>query len=44
MMNEGDLYQLAKIIGHLNIKMTERYAKLAQHIAITSNTSREMWK
>jgi hypothetical protein len=30
---------------HSNIKMTERYAKLAkQHIARTSNTAREMWK
>jgi hypothetical protein len=37
--------QLAKILGHSNIKMTERYAKLAkQHIARTSNTAREMWK
>ena len=41
MMNDGDLYELAKILGHSNIKMTERYAKLArqphcnnkQHIA-----------
>ena len=30
MMNGGDLYELAKILGHSNIKMTERYAKLAQ--------------
>jgi site-specific recombinase XerD len=29
MMNGGDLYELAKILGHSNIKMTERYAKLA---------------
>ena len=30
----GDLYELAKILGHANIKMTERYAKLAKtHIA-----------
>ena len=29
MMN-GDLYELAKILGHSNIKMTERYAKLAR--------------
>jgi hypothetical protein len=27
MMNGGDLYELAKILGHSNIKMTERYAK-----------------
>jgi integrase len=45
MMNGGDLYELAKILGHANIKMTERYAKLAkQHIARTSNVAREMWK
>jgi integrase len=45
MMNGGDLYELAKILGHANIKMTERYAKLAkQHIARTGNTAREMWK
>ena len=30
MMNGGDLYELAKILGHSNIKMTERYAKLGQ--------------
>jgi hypothetical protein len=28
MMNGGDLYELSKILGHSNIKMTERYAKL----------------
>ena len=45
MMNGGDLYELAKILGHSNIKMTERYARLAkQHIARTSNTTRERWK
>ena len=45
MMNGGDLYELAKILGHSNIKMTERYAKLGrQHIARTSNTAREIWK
>ena len=45
MMNGGDLYELAKILGHANIKMTERYAKLAkQHIARTGNTAREMWR
>jgi len=44
-LNGGDLYELAKILGHSNIKMTERYAKLArQHIARTRNTAREMWK
>ena len=37
MMNGGDLYELAKILGHANIKMTERYAKLGKnHIARTS--------
>ncbi len=45
MMNGGDLYELAKILGHANIKMTERYAKLAkQHIAKTGNTARQMWR
>jgi integrase len=45
MMNGGDLYELAKILGHSNIKMTERYAKLGkQHIASTGNTAREIWK
>jgi integrase len=45
MMNGGDLYELAKILGHSNLKMTERYAKLAQsHIAKTGSTAREMWK
>ena len=45
MMNGGDLYELAKLLGHANIKMTERYAKLAkQHIAKTGSTAREMWR
>jgi integrase len=45
MMQGGDLYELAKILGHSNIKMTERYAKLArQHIARTGSTAREIWK
>ncbi len=45
MMNGGDLYELAKILGHSNVKMTERYAKLArQHIARTGSTAREIWK
>jgi len=45
MMNGGDLYELAKILGHSNIKMTERYAKLAKtHIAKTGNTARELWR
>ncbi|MDP8982999.1 MAG: site-specific integrase [Acidobacteriota bacterium] len=45
MMNGGDLYELAKILGHSNIKMTERYAKLARkHIARTCSSAREIWK
>ena len=44
-MNGGDLYELAKILGHSNIKMTERYAKLGKkHLARTSSTAHEMWK
>jgi integrase len=44
MMNGGDL-RTPKILGHANIKMTERYAKLAKtHIARTSSTAREIWK
>ncbi len=45
MMNGGDLYELKKILGHSNIKMTERYAKLGRaHMARTGNTAREIWK
>ncbi len=45
MMNGGDLYELAKILGHSNIKMTERYAKLGKaHMARTGITAREIWK
>lgn len=44
MMNGGDLYELAKILGHANIKMTERYAKLARaHITKTGNTAKVIW-
>jgi integrase len=44
MMNGGDLYELAKILGHSNIRMTERYAKLGKtHIAKTGDTARVMW-
>jgi integrase len=44
MINGGDLYELAKILGHSNIRMTERYARLGKtHIAKTGNTAREMW-
>jgi site-specific recombinase XerD len=45
MVNGGDLYELAKILGHSDIKITERYANLArQHIAGTGSTAREIWK
>jgi integrase len=44
MMNGGDLYELAKILGHSNLRMTERYAKLGKnHIAKTADTARAMW-
>jgi integrase len=44
MMNGGDLYELAKILGHANIKMTERYAKLGRaHIAKTGATAKAIW-
>ena len=44
MMNGGDLYELAKILGHSNIKMTERYAKLGrEHITKTSSTAKVIW-
>lgn len=43
MMNGGDLDELAKVLGHSNIKMTERYAKLGkEHIAKTGDTARAM--
>ena len=36
-MNGGDVYELAKTVGH--------YAKLAwKHIAKTGSTAREIWK
>ena len=45
MMSGGDLYELSKLLGHSNIKMTERYADLARaHIVKTSNVSREVWR
>ena len=44
MMNGGDLYELAKLLGHSNIKMTERYAKLGRaHIAKTGITAGVIW-
>ncbi len=44
MMNGGDLYELAKLLGHASIKMTERYAKLARaHITKTGNTAKVIW-
>lgn len=40
----GDLYGLSKLLGHSNISMTERYAKLAQKPIIkTGSVSREIW-
>ena len=43
-MNGGDLYKLPKILGHSNIKMTERYAKPgSEHITKTSNTAKVIW-
>ena len=45
MMNGGDLYKLAKLMGHANIKMTERYAKLGRkHITKTSTTAKVIWE
>lgn len=45
MVNGGDLSELTKVLGHSNIKMTERYAKLGRHhIAKTGSTVREIWK
>ncbi len=39
------LLEAAKILGHSNIKMTERYAKLAKNlIARTGLTACELWK
>jgi integrase len=44
MMCGGDLYELSKLLGHSNISMTERYAKLAEkHIMKTGSVSREIW-
>lgn len=44
MMSGGDLYELSKLLGHANIKMTERYAELAQeHIVRTAGISCEIW-
>jgi site-specific recombinase XerD len=45
MMNGGDLYELAELLGHAKIKMTERHAKLGKsHIARTGSTAREVWR
>jgi integrase len=44
MMSGGDLYELSKLLGHSNIKTTERYADLARaHIVKTGSVSRELW-
>jgi len=41
MMNGVDLYELAKIMGHANINMTERYAKLGRaQITKTGTTAK----
>jgi len=41
MMNSVDLYELAKLMGHANINMTERYAKLGRaHITKTGTTAK----
>lgn len=44
MMRGGDLFELSKILGHANIKMTERYAHFARkHMSRTGSVSREIW-
>lgn len=44
MMCGGDLYELSKQLGHSNIGMTERYAKLAQKLIVkTGSVSHEIW-
>ena len=44
MMNGGDLYELAKLLGHANTKMTEHYAKLGRaHITKTGTTAKVIW-
>jgi integrase len=44
MMSGGDLYELSKLLGYSNIKMTERYADLAKaHIVRAGSVSREIW-
>lgn len=44
MMCGGNLFDLQKLLGHSNIKMTERYADLArEHIIKTGSVSREIW-
>jgi integrase len=43
-INGGDLYELAKLLGHANIKMTERYAKLGRaHITKTRTSAKVIW-
>jgi len=43
-MNGGDLYEPAKILGHSNIEMTERYAKLGLAlITKTGSTAKVIW-
>ena len=42
MMNGGNLYGLAKLLGHSSIKMTQRYAELER--TTSPNTAKEMWR
>ena len=45
MVNRAILFELAKILGHANVKMTERYARLAgSHIARIGSTARQVWR
>ena len=40
----GDLYELSELLGHFNLKRTERYADLARaHMVKTGSVSRELW-
>ena len=45
MMCGGDLYKLSRLLTHSKIKMTERYARLAQkHIMKTVSVARATWR
>jgi hypothetical protein len=44
MMNGGDLYELAKILGHANIQDDRALRQTwKHHIVRTGNTAVEMW-